>query len=276
VSGHLVVASGQQHRTLKSALLGAGFSLFATLSSFVAPAIAAPGDQDSLLLQLDAARRMVKEAGAALDSLRHDLANHSGTAASPTYGLALSAEDSVIWREVRAEKRRREVLAKAFDNRRASLGYIFNPNLILGMNAIAWQGDFGLKADGRVSLVERRRALGGNLSLLYAIHEFYITEEQMFTRLYLFSGGGYYWERRYDANGNWFDTPDRAWRGQFGAGTELGLREAHGTRFTPEIGFQGSSFRSRYTDSPDYSGDRPSSRYSLYPYYALHFNFYFL
>jgi hypothetical protein len=111
---------------------------------------------------------------------------------------------------------------------------------------------------------------------LYAVHEFYLAGEDMFTRLYLFGGGGYYWERRNESQGSWYDTPDRALRAQLGAGTEMGLREMRGTRFTPEVGFQGSRFLSRYNDSPDYSGDRPRSDYSLYPYYAFHVSFYFL
>ena len=231
-------------------------------------------EDDPLTPRLESARRQVAEAAAALDSLALEIARRPAPVAGAA--PAISPEDSAIWREVRAEKRRRAELAEAFGYRRVGAGYIFNPNLPFGMNVLAWRGDWGLKLDGRMALAETRRDVGANLSLLYAVHEFYLTGEQMLTRLYLFGGGGYYWERRYDGSGNWYDTPDRAFRVQLGAGTELGVREAHGTRFTPEIGFQGSRFISRFNDSPDYPGDRPRSDFSLYPYYAFHINFYFL
>jgi hypothetical protein len=235
-------------------------------------------DADSTAVQLqrrlDEARRLVAEAGVHLEALTGDVAQlglaTSGQAAS------YSSADSGIWREVRLEKRRRAELEAAFEYRRASLGYTFNPNLVLGMNSTAWHGDFGLKLDGRVSLITQRRAVGANLSLLYAMHQFYLTGEEMYTRLYLFGGSGFYWERIRDGSGGWFNLPDQAIRSQFGAGTELGLKEMHGTRFTPEIGFQYSRFIARHQESSDYSGDRPRSDFSLYPYYALHINFYFL
>ncbi len=210
-----------------------------------------------------------------LDSLRGQVLQFS-TSGSGSAPSEISHEDSLIWREVRAEKRRRIELEKAFDFRRASLGYTFNPNLVLGMNAIGWVGDWGAKIDGRFSMIESRRAVGGNLSLRYAVHEFYLTGEDMFTRLYLFTGSGYYWERSRASAHVWYEIPDRVWRAQIGAGTELGLREMNGTRFTPEIGFQGSRFLTRYQESSLYTGDSPRSDFSLYPYYAIHINFYFL
>jgi hypothetical protein len=235
------------------------------------------GARDTLLLRLDQARQLSLQTGRQLDSLRRVIERMPAGDSVVSFRAALSREDAAIWREVRAERERRKDLEAAFDFRRAALGYVFNPNLVFGMNGVFWHGDWGARLDGRFAFVESRRALGGNLSLLYAIHEFYLTGEEMFTRLYLFGGAGYYWERRLNnSTDSWYDTPDRAFRTQFGAGTELGLREMYGTRFTPEIGFQGSRFLSRYNDSPDYGGDRPSSDYSLYPYYALHINFYFL
>jgi hypothetical protein len=210
-----------------------------------------------------------------LDSLRAAV-THLSLSGSTLEQPGMSREDSSIWREVRAEKRRRIELEKAFDFRRASLGYTFNPNLVLGMNAIGWIGDWGAKIDGRFNMIESRRAVGANLSLLYAVHEFYLTGEDMFTRLYLFTGSGFYWERLRATGSQWYDVPDRAIRVQLGAGTEMGLREMNGTRFTPEIGFQGSRFLSRYQESTLYTGEGPRSDFSLYPYYAIHINFYFL
>jgi hypothetical protein len=232
-------------------------------------------ERDSLLQRIDRARDLAREAEAELGRLRGKLERFSpqaGTSAGPV----LSPEDSSIWREVVAERKRRRELEAAFDYRRIAVGYILNPNLVLGMNTIGWVGDWGARVDGRVSLTQYRRALGTNVSLLYAVHEFYLAGEEMFTRLYLFGGAGFYWERIRKAGNDWYDTPNQAVRAQFGAGTELGLREIRGTRLTPEIGFQGSRFTSRYNDSPDYSGGRPASDYSLYPYYALHISFYFL
>jgi len=248
--------------------------LFAVL--VCASAVSAQVDgRDSLFRRLDEARALTERAGGLLDSLRGELGRlKPGAAGAATLGL--SREDSVVWREVVAERRRRRELEAAFDYRALAVGYILNPNLVLGMNVLGWHGDFGVRVDGRVSLIEHRRAVGINASLLYAVHEFYLAGEQMFTRLYLFGGSGYYWERMPGGNGGWYDTPNRAVRAQFGAGTELGLREIRGTRFTPEIGFQGSRFHSRYNDSPDYVGERPASDFSLYPYYAMHFSFYFL
>jgi hypothetical protein len=230
---------------------------------------------DSLIVRLDAAQRVIQDAEARLDSLRQDLTHLSSVPTLNNGTQAFAPADSAIWREVLAEKRRRAELEAAFHYRRASLGYTFNPNLVLGMNTVGWLGDWGLKAEGRVSLVTERRALGGNLALLYSVHQFYLTGEEMFTRLYLFAGSGYYWERLRNGS-RWYDVPDRAIRSQFGAGTELGLKEMHGTRFTPEIGFQHSRFFTRYQESEDFTGDSPRSAFSLYPYYALHINFYFL
>jgi hypothetical protein len=231
-------------------------------------------DKDSLLQRLDDARDLARQAGSQLDSLRLEIERYSFEPATGEIGH-LSPEDSAIWREVRAEKRRRRELAAAFEYRRASVGYTFNPNVALGMNSIFWLGDWGAKVDGRVSLTTERRAMGANLSLLYAVHEFYLTGDEMFTRLYLFAGSGYYWGRVYN-NSSWFSVPNRVVRTQIGAGTELGLREMHGTRFTPEIGFQGSRFLTRYQESTEYNDGPPRSDFSLYPYYALHINFYFL
>lgn len=239
----------------------------------VVAAMAAP--RDSALRRLDDARALTARATLVLDSLRGELARFE-TPPSASGWPVMSGEDSTIWREVLAEKRRRAELAAAFENRRASLGYTFNPNLVLGMNGTAWYGGWGAKVDGRVSLVTTRRALGANLSLLRAIHQFYLTGEEMYTRLYVFAGSGYYWERLRNDDG-WYDRADQVIRSQLGAGTELGLKEMHGTRFVPEIGFQHSRFLTRYQSSGDYLGDsRPRSDYSLYPYYALHINFYFL
>jgi hypothetical protein len=218
----------------------------------------------------------VEELERELDSLKTAASRVRAEVVAGAPAPARSPEDSAIWREVRAEKRRRAQLAAAFDYRRAALGYVFNNNLALGMNAAVWQGDWGARIDGRVARTTYLRAWGTNLSLLYAVHEFYLSGEDMFTRLYLFGGGGYYWERRNIDLGSWYDTPDRALRVQLGAGTELGLREMRGTRFTPELGFQGSRFYSRYNTSTDFSGGRPRSDYSLYPYYAFHISFYFL
>lgn len=233
-------------------------------------------DLDSLFSRLDQARSLSEKTSRQLDSLRGELMRVPVRASGPGDAPALSAEDSAIWREVRAEKRRRVELEKAFDFRRASLGYTFNPNLVLGMNAIGWVGDWGVKLDGRFNMIESRRAVGANASLLYAVHEFYLTGEEMFTRLYLFTGSGYYWERSRASTHVWYEVPDRVWRVQMGAGTELGLRDMNGTRFTPEIGFQGSRFLTRFQESELYTGDRPRSHFSLYPYYAIHINFYFL
>lgn len=221
----------------------------------------------------DLARDLERE----LDSLKAAFARYRPESSDASAPAAFHThEDSAIWREVRAERRRRELLAAAFDYRRAAIGYVFDPNLVFGMNAVLWRGDWGARLDERLSWSPYRRAYGTNLSALYAVHEFYLAGEDMFTRLYLFGGGGYYWERRNIDAGSWYDTPDRAVRLQLGAGTEMGLRDLRGTRFTPELGFQGSRFFSRYNDSPDYHGSRPRSDYSLYPYYALHVSFYFL
>lgn len=251
---------------------------FAPVAAF---ALACAGDAraqatDSLLQRLDEARRMLTETAAELDSLRLGVSRLAVSRAPDRAGPSYAPADSSIWREVLAEKRRRAELEAAFEYRRASLGYTFNPNLVLGMNGTAWQGDWGLKADGRVSLVDKRRAWGANLSLLYAIHQFYLTGEEMYTRLYAFAGSGFYWERKRGGAGGWYDLADQAVRTQLGAGTELGLREMHGTRIIPEIGFQHSYFRARHQESGDYVGDRPRSDFSLYPYYAIHINFYFL
>jgi|GEM_PF-6520039 len=256
-----------------------GFTVGAFLSAFAVlgwgAASAQVDGRDSLMFRLNEARTLNERTGKILDSLRVGLGRLQPGA--PGVGaLGLSREDSVIWHEVVAERRRRRELEEAFDNRALAVGYILNPNLGLGMNVLGWYGDFGARVDGRVVLGGSQRAVGVNASLLYAVHEFYLAGEQMFTRLYLFGGSGYYWEREAGGAGGWYDTPNRAVRAQFGAGTELGLREIRGTRFTPEIGFQGSRFYTRYNDSRDYSGDRPASDYSLYPYYALHFSFYFL
>jgi hypothetical protein len=240
---------------------------------------AAPGSAPP---NFDRAEQLVRDLDRELDSLkaasvrlRAELApSASASLVAPV--PAFTREDSAIWREVRAEKRRRLKLAEAFQYRRASVGYVFNSNLVFGMNAALWEGDWGARVDGRFARAPYRRAWGANLSLLYALHEFYLSGDDMFTRLYLFGGGGYYWERLNISSGSWYDTPDRAVRAQFGAGTEMGLSEMRGTRFTPELGFQGSRFYSRYNDSPDYTGGRPRSDYSLYPYYALHVSFYFL
>lgn len=228
----------------------------------------------------DRAEQLVRDLDRELDSLK---AASARLQAAPPVAASLAVptpafthEDSTIWNEVRAEKRRRRLLAEAFEYRRASIGYVFNSNLVFGMNAAMWKGDWGARVDGRFARAPYRRAWGANLSLLYALHEFYLSGDDMFTRLYLFSGGGYYWERQNINSSSWYDTPDRALRVQFGAGTEMGLSEVRGTRFTPELGFQGSRFFSRYHDSPDYTGDRPRSDYSLYPYYAFHVSFYFL
>lgn len=238
------------------------------------PSPARAQDVDSLLDRLDQARALTGRAARQLDSLRAELERLPENSRGEEHP-GFSSEDSSIWREVRAEKRRRVELAKAFDYRRGSIGYIFNPNVTLGMSSSYWLGDWGAKLDGRVSLTEQRRTAGANLSLLYAIHEFYLTGEEMFTRLYLFGGSGYYWGR-VSGSSSWYSTPNRVLRSQIGAGTELGLREMHGTRFTPEIGFQTSRFLTRYQESSEYNGDRPRSDFSLYPYYALHINFYFL
>ncbi len=246
------------------------------LSAAISPAWGQDSDSTTaqLKLRLDEARRLVSETSTRLEALSTDVAKlgRATTGLAPAY----SSADSAIWREVKFEKRRRAELAAAFDYRRASLGYTFNPNLVLGMNGTAWHGDFGLKLDGRVSLITERRAVGANLSLLYAVHQFYLTGEEMYTRLYLFGGSGFYWERIRDGAGGWYNLADQAIRSQFGAGTELGLKEMHGTRFIPEIGFQHSRFIARYQESSDYTGGSPRSDFSLYPYYALHINFYFL
>jgi hypothetical protein len=266
-------ASPSRLHAFRRLAAGVFVSVFAVLGT--GAGFAQVDARDSLMFKLNEARSLNQRAAGILDSLRGGLARLQPGA--PGVGaLGLSREDSVIWHEVIAERKRRRELEEAFDYRALAVGYILNPNLALGMNVLGWHGDFGARVDGRVLLGGSQRAVGVNASLLYAVHEFYLAGEQMFTRLYLFGGSGYYWERIPGGSGGWYDTPNRAVRGQFGAGTELGLREIRGTRFTPEIGFQGSRFYTRYNDSRDYSGGRPASDYSLYPYYALHFSFYFL
>lgn len=264
------------HRPHAFVGLATGVFFFVVAALGMGVASAQLDGRDSLIQRLDEARASTARTSVLLDSLRGEIGRLRPGGAPGASPLGLSREDSVIWREVIAERRRRKELEDAFDYRALAVGYVLNPNLVIGMNALGWYGDFGARVDGRVSLIEQRRAIGVNVSLLYAVHEFYLAGEQMFTRLYLFGGSGYYWERVYKGGGDWYDTPNRAVRAQFGAGTELGLREIRGTRFTPEIGFQGSKFHTRTNDSQDYTGERPASDYSLYPYYAIHFSFYFL
>jgi hypothetical protein len=243
---------------------------FALVGASLSVAAAAPvaGGPEARVAEI---RRLLEEARFQLDSLRLETPVSPPAEAAPT----LTDEEAAIWREVVAEKRRRKQLEQAFTYTRSSLGFTFNPNFIMGMNGTHWIGDWGAKLDGRFALNENRRVWGANLSLLRTIHEFYLDSDNIYTRLYAFAGGGYYW-RREPAGNDWFDTPDRSLRVQVGAGTELGAREMYGTRLTPEIGVQGSRFLTRYQDSDNWGGGRPENDYSFFPYFAVHLNFYFL
>jgi hypothetical protein len=223
------------------------------------------GDEAASNPRIERIERLLGEVRAELDSLKREAA------------VAESRGPDPIYRELLTERQRKLAAATRTEFHTSAAGYTTSGNHPLSMHVLHWMDPWGVKLEFGAIVTDNTRRTGMNLTGLYEIHRF-SSFELLDTRLYTFAGAGYFWRRVANDNHiqqNWHDTPERSVRVQAGVGTELSFFNLGGVRFSPEAGLRTIAFVTRYQDSESYIFERPSSDFSLDPFFAFHMSFYF-